>query len=270
MFTDVLYAHLMNNVGMLVYSLLIFVYCSNGFYVRARYVFLYMVSYVLLIMAIIIMLYLKLWTAILLAIIPADFIINWIVVLATKTCDRLLYLDINAIFYCALFENVRYLSVLGLIDEEMDYTLKLAEFAAIDILCIFISKSEILTYINFHTNWCGKESRTWLLAGRVTRACVTLTTLSWPIWNIGFELGRFLINPDRNILEFAKKTELVLVINYIPELLSEIALYIYLKCLPSGKYKFERLNFVSSLSSFYLAAYCMIPGTFVMLRILID
>jgi len=152
MFTDVLYGHITNTVGMAIYILLVYVYCSNGFYVRARYVFLYVASYTLFCLAILIMLYLKLWTAILLAIIPSDFIINWIVVQATKTCDRLLYLDINAIVYCSLFENVRYLSVLGLIDKEMDYTMKLAEFAAIDILCIFISKSEILTYINFHTH----------------------------------------------------------------------------------------------------------------------
>jgi len=269
-FADVLYGHLINNVAMSTYVLLVYVYCSNGFHVRARWVIIYIVSCVILVFATIAMLYLKLWTAILLAIIPADFMLNKIVVEATKTCDRLLFLDINAIIYCALFENVRYQSVLGLIDEEMDYTLKLAEFAAIDVLCIFISKSEILTYINFHTQWFGKESKTWLLAGRVTRACVTITTLSWPIWNIGFELGRFLMNPDRNITEFVKKTELVLVMNYIPELLSEIALYIYLKCLPFGKYKYERLNFVSSLSSFYLAAYCMIPGVLAMFKILTD
>jgi len=270
MFSDVLYGHLINATVMSPYLLLVYVYCSNGFYVRARYVFIYIASYAFLSLATIVLLKLKLWTATLLAIIPADFIINRIAVEVTKSCDRLLYLDINAIIYCALFENVRYLSVLGLIDEEMDYTVKLAEFAAIDILCIFISKSEILTYINFHSNWCGKESKTWLLAGRVTRACVTVTTLSWPIWNIGFELGRFLMNPNRNGTEFAKKTELVLVMNYVPELLSEIALYIYLKCLPSGKYKYGRLNFASSLSSFYLAAYCMIPGVLVMLKILID
>jgi len=99
---------------------------------------------------------------------------------------------------------------------------------------------------------------------------MTLTTLSWPIWNIGFELGRFLVNPDRNSTEFATKTELLLVMNYIPELLSEIALYIYLKCIPSGKYKHERLNFVSSLSSLYLAAYCMIPSILVTFRIVIE
>merc|ERR1712060_229590 len=110
------------------------------------------------------------------AIIPAEFIINKIVVHATKTCDRLLFLDINAIIYCALFENVRYLSVLGIIDEEMNYTWNLARFAAIDVIGIFISKSEIITYMTFQTHWPGRGSKTALLTGRITRACEALTT----------------------------------------------------------------------------------------------
>jgi len=270
MFADVLYGHLMNSLIMGIYVLLVYAYCSKGLYVRVIYVFLYIVGYSLLSIAILIMLYFELWTGILLAIIPTDLIMNMIVVWATKTCDCLSYLQVNAMIYCALFENVRYLSMLGIIDDEMDYTINLAKFAAIDVLCIFISKSEIVSYINFHTQWCGQESKTWLLAGRITRSCVNVTTLSWPIWNIGYELGRILMNPDGNTAAFATKIELLVVLNYVPELLGEIALFIYLKCLPAGKYKHERLNFMwSLLSFFYLAAYGMIPGVFLCLRILI-
>jgi len=268
---NALYRHLMNCVVMSIYVLIVYVYCSEGFYVRARYVLLYVVIYSILCVVTVIMLHFKLWTAILLIFNLVDFIINWIVSEATKTRDRLFYLEVNAIIYCSLFENVRYLSLLEVINEEMGYTLQLAVFAAVDVLCIFISKSEILTFIWFNSNWLEKASRTWLLASRVTRACVTVTTLSWPIWNIGFELGRFIMKPDRNSAEFAKKIELVLAINYIPELLSEIALYIYLKCIPSGKYEHGRVSYIAYLrTSLHLASYSAIPSIFIGLKILID
>jgi len=270
MFADVLYGHLVNCVIMSIYLLLVYAYCSKGLHVRAIYVFLYVAGYSLLSAVTVIMLWYKLWTAILLTIIPADFILHIIVVEASKTYDCLSYLQVNAIIYCALFENVRYLSVLGIIGEEMDYTLSFVRFAAVDVLCIFISKSEIVTYINLHTLKLWRVSKTSLLVGRITRACATATTLSWPIWYIGFELGRLLVESDQNMDGFATKIELLFVMNYIPELTSEIALYTYLKCIPSGKYQHERLNFMLSLLSFSsLAAYCTIPGMFVCLRILI-
>jgi len=113
------YGYLINSATTLIYMYLVYFLCSSGLYVRAYYFFLWYTGSVLLGTIILIMLRFKLWTAILFAITPADYIINTLVVLATKTCDRILYLQSSAIVYCAIFENIRYLSLSGIIEEEM-------------------------------------------------------------------------------------------------------------------------------------------------------
>lgn len=178
--------------------ILVYVFCSSGLHVRAVYVFLYIMSTVLLWLIIVIMLNFELWTEILFAFIPADFLMNKLVVMATMTRDRLLYLQITAMIYCALLESVRFLSVLGIIDEEMGYTWNFAKFAAVDLFCTFLSKSEIAYFINNNSDFLGKFSNTKLLVARITRACVNVTTLSWPIWNAGFEIGLFILEEDHN------------------------------------------------------------------------
>jgi hypothetical protein len=271
MFGILIFGHLINGVASWIYFLLIYSCCSKGMYVRATFTFLWLIGIVVLWTIIIVMLHFKLWTEILLALIPCDFIFKELVAKAEKKCDRILYLQMTAMIYCSILESVRYLSLLGVLEEEKGYTLEVAKFAAIDFMCIFISKSEIISYIKTQTNWLGKASKTWLLAARITRACVTLTSLTWPFWNIGFDLGRLLLKDDRNRADLAIHIQMLLALNYLPELLSEIALHIYLLCIPSREYKFQRFDFMSSLPSFFfVAAYSMIPGFFIALKIYDD
>jgi hypothetical protein len=157
---------------------LVYNFCSKGLRGRGLYLLPCFAGIPLLCGILFFMLHFKLWNAIILTIIPSDFIMIVLVVKAANTCDCILYLQMSAIIYCCLFEGVRYLSLLGTIEEEMGYSWKLANFAAVDFLCIFICKSEILSYIKIHANCFGKASKTWLLAARIKMACVNVTTLT--------------------------------------------------------------------------------------------
>jgi hypothetical protein len=270
-FGTLMYAYFCNICSTWIFTGLVYKFCSDGMQGRALYVLLCFAGIPLLCGILILLLHLKLWNAILLIIIPSDFIMIELVARAAQSFDCMLYLQMSAIIYSTLFESVRYLSLLGIIEEEMGISLRLARFAAVDLLCIFICKSEILTYIKMNTNCLGKASKTWLLYARIKIACMNVTTYTWPIWYIVFELGRFSLKVDRDADKWAIKIPLILGLNYLPEILGEIAVHIYSQCLQRlarGNYEFGRINFISKLrSSFLLAAYSMIPALFIVLRV---
>jgi len=144
----------------------------------------------------------------------------------------------------------------------------------VDFLCIFIAKSEIIYFINKHTSILGAFSQTYFLAARVTRGGVNLTALCLPIWWFGFKLGRFMLcqrGPYECKRDLTKHIELLLLMHYGPELVSELPLLlmrqIYAKY---TDYRLERINFIRSLESGFMLLACgMVPGFFLALLIIV-
>jgi len=198
--------------------------------------------------------------------IPTDILLTSLAVYATKACDRFSFLQVASIAYCCFFETYRFLSLLSIVEQEGHWTWILGRFCLVDFLCMCFSKSEILYYINKNTRLLGAFSETYLLAARVTRSCVSVTAICFPIWWLGFNSGRFLMGSRVDITEH---TQLVLMIHYMPELGSELVLLftnmIYAKY---TDYKLERINFIPTLKNrILIAAYGKIPGVFLMMLI---
>jgi len=176
--------------------LAVYIFVSNGLYIKFSYFFFWFTGMALLSCVVLVMLHFKLWTEILWILIPADYILIKIVVRTTKYFERLVFLQVAAISYCCLIENLRFLSLYGMIKEEVHLTWNFAYFWVSDLICCFISKSEILHSIKKKLGCSKTTSQIRLLASRITRACANLTNLCLPIWNIGFDIGQLWIKDD--------------------------------------------------------------------------
>jgi len=273
-----IYGHLVNAVIGSSFFIAVYLFCSSQFYVRVLWFILWFAGVALIFVIILFMLKYKLWTWILIVTIPADILLNYLAVSATKTCDRLSFLHVSSLTYCAVFESYRFLSLISIVKQESRYewlnSWNLRRFVLVDYLCIFIAKSEIIYFVNKQTSILWAFSETQLLAARVTRGCVNLTALCFPIWWFGFELGRFMLC-QRSLSEckrdLTENIRLLLLMHYGPELVSELSLilmkYIYAKY---TDYRFERINFIRSLESGFMLLACgLVPGLFLAIMIIL-
>jgi len=273
-FNHLIWGHLINCSLTFVFMLAVYLFVSRGLHVRASYFFFWFNGMVLLSCVILVMLRLKLWTEILWTLLPADYLLIKMVVHATKTFDRLVFLQVAAISYCCLIENLRFLSLYGIIKEEVYWTWNLVYFLVSDIICCFISKSEILHSLKRKLGCSKTTSQTKLLASRITRACVNLTNLCLPIWSIGFDIGQFWIKDELAFVTIKQCFLLLICMHYVPEFLSEMGLYLYVnsslgKRMFSDDHTFQRINFIASIKSdVFFTAYLCVPGMLIALRVI--
>jgi len=262
-----LFGNIVNGVVGTCYIIAVHVLLSRHLYVRGFFFVLWFSVMLTTFFIFLLMLRYKLWTALLITNIPADRLLTTLIVHATKTRDRLSFLQVASIWYCSLFESYRFLSVVSVAKQESQWTNTLIRFCIVDFLCTVVLKSEILLYIRKKT-WCIGFSETHRLQNRITRGCANVTAFCLPIWWLGFKSGRFLMGSKIAITDHI---QLVLLMHFIPELGSELALLftnmIYANC---TDYNFKRVNYITTLENrFFIVAYGMIPGVFLMLLMLI-
>jgi len=207
--------------------LAVYLFSSSGLHVRVSYFSFWFTGMVLLSCVIWVMLHFKLWTEILWTLVPADYLIIKMVVHATKTFDRLVFLQVAAISYCCLVENLRFLSLYGIIKEEVHWTWNLTYFWVSDLICCFLSKSEFLHSLKWKMGFSKSISQTRLLASRITRACVNLTNLCLPVWSIGFDIGQFWIKDEFVFGTITQRFLLLTFMRYTAEFLREMGLFLY-------------------------------------------
>lgn len=285
-FDLLIWGQLINIFLVSAFMLTVFSFCSVGIHIRVTYFFFWFTGMLLFFSLIVTMLFFKLWIILLWTIIPADYFLTKMAANATKTCDRLVFLKVSAIIYCCVFETIRFLSLYGIVEEQegqVNFSWYLSYFWISDVLCTFISKSELVYCVKWKLGlYTNTPSETRLLACRITRACVNVTSLCLPIWSVGFDVGLLLlgdkpenveINVHENVL---KRYCLLLVMHYTPEFLSELGLYLYsnslcAKVISPDQYRFERLNFIRSLeSNFLIASYFCVPGILIAIRVIED
>jgi len=279
------YGHVLDAAIACCFVVVTYIFCSSKFYIRAFYYLVWSAGIAIMFSVVLILLNFELWEWILIISIPTDILINKLAVLATKTCDRLSFLQVSSLYYCAIFEDYRFLSLLSIVKQEYSKcglkfwkSWNLKRFFFLDFLCIFIMKSEIIYFIKKNTEHIfSAQSKTEVLSARVTRGCVNVATICLPIWWFGFELGRYLMSErdhttqSEHLSYLSELTTLVLLMQYGPELASRLPLLLMRKIYANyTNWRLERINFIASLENgLLILAYGMVPSSFLMMMIVI-
>jgi len=248
------------------YQMATYAFCSRQFLVRPKYFLIWVVGTWAMFCVIIFLLFYKFWTVLVIITVPADLLLTRLAVHATKTCDRLGFLQAHSILYCCMFESYRFMCLVFMVYQEKQWTFTLGRFCVLDFFCSVIMKGEVPQYIKKKV--LGTSSLTHQVAERVNRGCVNVTVFCFPIWWLGFNLGRFLMATKVNVF---RHVQLVLITHYAVELGSELAqLFINKFYSDCTDYEVRRVNFIPHLEKrLFIAAYGIIPSILLMILVLL-